>query len=165
MGGAYSINNAGTVISADDYYSSTPVATSALGLHDHITLTDPRFSQKLESYMEWWDSAAQPGIAGTISFTGTSGAGAIVVDDVGLLTVGQKITTVGDTPIPADTYITGIIIAPTVAGLTGTHTVRLSKALLANATDVVGTLLGSNLVARILARKYVSHAIGSPTSI
>lgn len=152
------------VLDADSYYNATPTATSVLGSHDHMTKTMGRHDPRLLSFMEWWD-ADTPGFAHALTFDGSSGDPFITVSHINLLTVGQAISSAGDSPIPADTKICGIFVSASVSGAKPTFTVLLSKALVAIASDSVATLTGAKLRARIPVDDYLWHGEGLPSSV
>lgn len=153
------------LVVADDYFTTAPLANSVLGKHDHVTKTIPRPFPKLETFLEWWDHATLCGFAHAMTFTGTSGSPLVTVSDISLLTVGQAITSAGSDPIPAGTVIAGLYMTMTAADAAPTFTARLSKALINNATAVVGTLTGASLVASIPLKDYLWHGTGTPSSI
>lgn len=173
MGGIYAtgVIYSGTpedsfVLDADAYYNATPAAGSLLGKHDQFTLTTPRHNFELVDFMEWWD-AATPGLKfiTSIAISGASGVSLVTVSDIRGLTVGQGISSVGNTPIPTGTVITGLYATPIIGAAAPVFTVRLSQALVAIATNSVATLTGANLMARIAVDDYQWHGSGLPVNI
>lgn len=173
MGGIYAVGviDSGTpansiVVDAGDYYETAPTTGSVLALHDQVTLTTPRHNFEMIDFMEWWD-AATPGLKFITSLTinGSSGSALVTVSDIRGLTVGQSISSVGNTPIPAGTVIAGLYATPIIGATAPVFTVRLSQALVAIATASAATLTGANLVARIAVSDYQWHGEGLPVTI